>query len=255
MTKREQPNIDKGLEAYLDGLINEPDREDFEREADSERRAQVNLQTRIDESLRRLFPVNAGSEEHLQEVADAICYQPVALPLYRRPVAWISGLVAAASIAVIITFSSSLNAPRPQPFFSPTPVAELYQKAVKNGFEPYYECRDDARFTAVFARRQGIPLQLLPMPDGSRMLGLSYPGGLSRNTTAMLCEVDEQPVMVFVDRLEKDQEVADRQAVPSIEWNVFRSVRDGLVFYEVSPFEVPRVAKYLVVASTPLEGQ
>ncbi len=87
------------------------------------------------------------------------------------------------------------------------------------------------------------------------MLGLSYPGGLSRNTTAMLCEVDEQPVMVFVDRLGKDEEVADRQAVPSIEWNVFRSVRDGLVFYEVLPFEVLRVAKYLVVASMPLEGK
>ena len=106
MTKREQPNIDKGLEAYLNGLINEPEREDFEREADSERCAQVNLQASIDESLRRLFPVNAGSEEHLQEVADAICYQPAALPLYRRPVAWISGLVAAASIAVIIIFPS-----------------------------------------------------------------------------------------------------------------------------------------------------
>ena len=76
------------------------------------------------------------------------------------------------------------------------------------------------------------------------MLGLSYAGGLSRDTTAMLCRVDGQPVMVFVDRLANDLPLAwanDKSGV-----HVHRVVRDGLVFYEVTPYESDRVIDYLV---------
>lgn len=78
------------------------------------------------------------------------------------------------------------------------------------------------------------------------MLGLSYPGGLSRDTTAMLCMVDESPVMVFVDRAAADSELAAQVASDS-EINVFRSERDGLVMYEVSELETPRAMEFLDV--------
>ena len=81
------------------------------------------------------------------------------------------------------------------------------------------------------------------MPPGSRMLGLSYAGGLSRDTTAMLCDVDAQPVMVFVDRIAADRP----DLVQSDEdVHVFRSKRHGLVFYEVTPFQHARVVEYLL---------
>jgi len=133
-----------------------------------------------------------------------------------------------------------------QPFFEPRPVAEIYTEIVEAGFEPYYECHDNERFQETFAMRQDVPLRLAQLPQNSRMLGLSYPGGLSRDTTAMLCEVDEQPVMVFVDQLEKDNPLADQNEDSSL--NVFREVRDGLVFYEVTPLERPTMTQYLVLS-------
>jgi hypothetical protein len=76
------------------------------------------------------------------------------------------------------------------------------------------------------------------------MLGLSYPGGLSRDTTAMLCKVDGKPVMVFVDRPSKDQPLAVEHA--DAKTHVFRQERDGLVFYEVTPLDGPKVAGAMV---------
>jgi hypothetical protein len=164
-------------------------------------------------------------------------------------------LAAAASIAGIVAVLNLGDGQRQAPYFAPVPVARLYHEAVSNGFEPYYECRDDERFAAVFARRQGIPLRLNPMPAGSRMLGLSYPGGLSRHTTAMLCEVDGEPVMVFVDRQDADLPTASRRDEDLQDVNVFRVVRDGLVFYEVSPFPGARAVEFLVAAHPPAEAE
>ena len=85
------------------------------------------------------------------------------------------------------------------------------------------------------------------------MLGISYPGGISRETTAMLCEIDNRPVMVFVDRVESDQTSAGLHDGGPPEVHVFCTVRQGLVFYEVSPFERARATEFLVVADTSSE--
>ena len=78
------------------------------------------------------------------------------------------------------------------------------------------------------------------------MLGLSYSGGLSRHTTAMLCVVDEQPVMVFVDRVEADRnQLYDDTLEPPI--TVVRREYRGLVLYEVTPYRQARILDYLVV--------
>src|SRR5262249_13346397 len=129
------------------------------------------------------------------------------------------------------------------PHFEPVPLAQIYKQTVKAGFEPYYECRDDERFAETFESRQGIPLQLSNMPIGSMMKGLCYPGGLSRETTAMLCDVDGAPVMVFVDRDEKDRKGAMKNSDPEL--HVFREERDGLVFYEVTPLDEPTMIEHL----------
>jgi hypothetical protein len=140
------------------------------------------------------------------------------------------------------------------PVFAARPLVDVYREVVADGFEPYYECREADRFADTFARRQGQPLQLLPLPAGVRMLGLSYPGGLSRDTTAMLCHVDGQPVMVFVDRAGADQPTADDRPTTGEgaggATQVFRVERHGLVFYEVTPLALPRVVDFLAPAST-----
>jgi hypothetical protein len=78
-----------------------------------------------------------------------------------------------------------------------------------------------------------VPLRLAEMPDDRRMVGLSYMGGLSRNTTAILCYSQEQPVVVFVDRRENDTSAATEDSDPALQ--VFRQELGDLVLYEVTP--------------------
>jgi hypothetical protein len=77
------------------------------------------------------------------------------------------------------------------------------------------------------------------------MLGLSYAGGLSRDTTAILCLVSGEPVVVFVDRQSVDNAMALSNQNKEI--NIFRREAGDLVLYEVSPLESSQVLDYLVV--------
>lgn len=123
------------------------------------------------------------------------------------------------------------------PFFAPQSLVALHVRTVSEGFTPYYICDNPIRFAQTFAARQGVPLKLADLPEGARMLGLSYLGGLSRDTTAMLGEASAQPVMVFVDRLRTDR----RQGTPrpSRGLRVFRRQLESLVLYEVTPLDHP----------------
>jgi hypothetical protein len=238
------------LEAYLDGVMAEGDRALLESKLkqNPQLSAEVALQSRLDSALTRAFPVVTPSPLHLAALekhwnnatSDA---EPTAIKIHWP---WVVGIASAAAAACLVFAlwmpgTKSYN----KPHFEPTPLAQIYTQTVREGFEPYYECRDDARFADTFAKRQGIALQLTKLPLGSTMKGLSYPGGLSRETTAMLCDVKGQHVMVFVDREEKDQAVAAKKSDPQL--NVFRAERDGLVFYEVTPLEKPTMTEHLVV--------
>ena len=253
----EEPITDQQLDAYLDGLLKPEEREEFEdrlRESSEVVRAEIvreiELQARIDATLGRLFPLQhvpeAGHEELMAQTSPSTQVSPIRLSLLsrlgRKTQAAIVGL--AATCACIIVAWQLEDNTNQTPYFQPKPVALVYQEVVDNGFEPYYECREEDRFAATFLRRQGQALRLAALPDGSQMLGLSYAGGLSRDTTAMLCHIDDQPVMVFVDRLENDRPNALLHEAREIE--VHRVARDGLVFYEVTPFDAARVIDHLV---------
>ena len=161
---------------------------------------------------------------------------------------WVAAtLAAAAAIGGVIASLTWQGPERDGPLFVARPVAELYREAVAAGFEPTYECKEPERFAATFQSRQGQPLQLLAMPARMRMLGLAYTGGLSRNTTAMLCRIDAMPVMVFVDRESADR--PDAAAMTDASLHVFRAAHDGLVFYEVTPLAEPRAMQLLAPAS------
>lgn len=246
MNHPEQPTDDSLLDAYLDDALEPAAREAFEKRLgnDPELAQQVELQRRIDASLVANFPVVEADAQHVQEaIAPLEESEPVILGLPRRRSWW---LAAAAVAGVLLAWGTS-GPRKTDPYFEPTPLAEVYNAAVKQGFEPYYECEDDERFARVFDKRQGVALALLPMPEGSRMLGLSYPGGLSRDTTAMLCRVDDEPVMVFVDNLDADTPLAAEKSAASESLHIFRDEHDGLVFYEVTPFDTPRTMQYLKI--------
>jgi hypothetical protein len=266
MTGSHQPNRDELLEAYLDGLLNDADRAAFEASLrdDPVRRRQVELQMEIDGALDRLYAVETPSHEQLAAaLASAVAsatppaktlpaaYSPQTMASPRGARAYWAGAAVVAA-AIVISVMAALLWTQPTsigPAFTAEPLAAIYHGAVDSGFEPTYECREADRFSDTFQHRQGIPLQLAAMPAGTRMLGLSYVHGLSLNTTAMLCYVDNKPVVVFVDRVKHDQPgIADR---PAEGLHIFRDERDGLVFYEVTPYDEARVTKLLQPVSKP----
>ena len=127
--------------------------------------------------------------------------------------------------------------------FEERPLAELYLETNQRGFRPYYNCEDDKRFADTFEVRQGQPLALGELPVGTRMLGLSYLGGMSRNTTAMLGEVDSARVIVFVDTVENRDRLMTA-ASPESELQIFIEEKNGLIFCEVTPLEAPMFIKH-----------
>lgn len=240
MNDDQSPITEAQFDAYADGLMSPSEREAFEARlrAEPEWAAKLEADRQLDAALRRQFP---AAEPRALEL-ERLLAQNGRVVARRR---WLqAGLLAAAALAGVIAASQFLGDSKLKPFFQPRPVVDIYHEAVASGFEPYYECHDDARFAATFRQRQGMVLHLAAMPAGTGMLGLSYPGGMSRDTTAMLCKVDDKPVMVFVDRVENDQAIAGENKDPEL--RIEREVRDGLVFYEVAPKGSPSVLDYLV---------
>ena len=97
--------------------------------------------------------------------------------------------------------------------------------------------------------RQGQGLLLANMPEGSKMVGLTYCGGISRYTTTMLARVNGSPVMVFVDRASADTHPASPSEESGL--HLFRKEAGPLVFYELTPLDRPRVMDYLYPADVP----
>ncbi|MEM1069470.1 MAG: hypothetical protein AAGI63_11280, partial [Planctomycetota bacterium] len=124
--------------------------------------------------------------------------------LRRRSILIVSSLAASALIAIasLWYFQDDNDAV----VFRPRPLAMVYGDMVHLGFEPYYVCDDLQRFQDVMSHRHG---QLLSLSnEGNRlMLGLSYPGGWTPETTAILFQVMDQPVVVFVDKSPPPEEL------------------------------------------------
>lgn len=246
MTDEKHENNDGRLGAFLDHLLSDDEQELFLR--DSENRQELllekELQTKIDESLRRIYRFNRPNENQPTEIVPEVEFARSGhANIWRRQN--LVRIAVAASLfllAGVVIWQFSQNH-RTAPVFQPRPLAEVYKDTVERGFKPYYHCDDEKRFAEVFAMRHGQPLGLATLPPGRRMLGISYLGGLSRKTTAMLCEVDNRYVIVFVENAENDQpEIALANDDPNL--NVFSVSKNGLVFYEVSPFRASQMIDY-----------
>ncbi len=248
-----KPLSDELIEAYLDDTLDAAQRAAVEEalRADPERQRQVELQGRIDASLQRLFVAKAPADHRVAAMLESATgpARRTPLKLVRYAGAAAATLAAAAALGWLFVAQPLSRSRSSNPYFAARPVVDLYRDAEANGFEPTYQCEEADRFADTFERRQGVPLKLLKLPVGMRMLGLSYPGGLSADTTAMLCLIDGQRVMVFVDRLSADRTSASDSTIKKL--HVFRHERDGLVFYEVTPLDRPRAIDYLAPLSNP----
>lgn len=245
------------LEKYLDGLLDQKQSAEF---LDSVRNdpvisSQIKLQSSIDDAMRRGYSLSSSDAQSIQEKVGSMFSSAATTvehpdrtntqtsspeyaasnPLFKMALA--ACLLVAIGIGV---WNMSSNAPVGA-HFEPEPLALLYNETLDQGFRPYYHCEDMPRFADTFESRQGVRLTLGQMPDDTRMLGLSYLGGISRDTTAMLGKVGEEEVMVFVDVVENRDQVLENR-VPGL--NSFVEEKHGLVFVEVSPLETARMIQH-----------
>ena len=205
--------------------------------------AEVELQKRIDESLRRSFATVAVPESLLAKLRENAPTARTVPTMRRRH----SLLAVAASVAALVWgvlgwqyLSNNSKTSRYDPNL---PLATIYEAQVATGFQPKWVCDDDREFASTFLTRQGQGLLLAAMPEGSKMVGLTYCGGISRYTTTMLARVGNTPVMVFVDRISADTHPLPPSGETKLQ--LFRKELGSLVLYELTPLDKPRVMDYL----------
>lgn len=249
MSRGERKISAERLEAYLDDRLSSEEKAEFERQlsAEADTARQVESQRQIDDRLRQLFSPSEIQPGHVGELlamdrsAERRSELPPKMVSRRFLLACVGGL--AATLACGLLAWQWLLQPRLEPYFRPRPLAALYREAVDAGFRPYYFCEDEARFRLTFTKRQNVPVLLAEMPSDRHMVGLSYLGGLSRDTTAILCYSQEQPVVVFVDRRENDTSKATENSDSGL--HVFRQELGDLVLYEVTPLGSATIVDFL----------
>lgn len=240
------------LDAYMDDALTEPDRDRMAREISGrqELQVEVELQRRLDQSLRRQFAPRTIPEDLLAKLREDAPTLQMTLPMRRRRfVLLVASSAAAALIWGVLGWqylASSSKAPRYNPNL---PLDTIYEAQLEAGFRPMWVCDDDHQFASTFFNRQGQGLLLAAMPEGSKMVGLTYCGGISRYTTTMLARVGDAPVMVFVDRLSADTH--PRLPPGETKLHLFRKELGSLVLYELTPLEMPLVMDYLYSAQVP----
>jgi len=243
------------LERYLDGLLDEAERAAFEAELaeDPALRAQASLQEKVDGALAAALAagapdpdaVLARARSEAEGGAGGAGGEGAGQVLRPRWIRYLAPLVAAAVLAVVAGLALQSGA-GPEPDY-PTgaallPPAELYQGAVAQGFAPQWVCETDEEFATYTERYLGRPLALGETGPDVEALGLSTLRLLSPQTLALLARVDGEPVLVLVDRVERDRAL---ELPPEAALTLHRREADGLVLYELTPLAAPRVFEAL----------
>lgn len=248
------------LELYLDGQLS------GERAAHAEARiaerpalqAVVQQQARIDDALKRNFQPPAVSDDFLaQLLADpAETQQPAVVapadPLRQRRRRLFSVLAVAASLVLCTGIGLQIwrSLLPPAGGYGIRHVAQIYDDAVRSGFEPDWLCEDDQEFAQTFADRQGQGLLLDTLPKEVRMAGLAYLDGFTLQATSMFAYVGDQPVLVLVARTPLVPAAAIEPS-PERDVSIFTREIGGLTIVEVSPLDEPRVMDSLRIAEVP----
>ena len=248
MTSNEADDLQ--MDRYLDGLMSTQESAQFLKTVDKDLLQQArDMQSQIDGSLKRMVSFEGFNKDDLaMQFAGAteLAVEPgkqAASGFLNKPsvrVAVAAAVLLAASLGIWFNSGSGLI----KPATGVRSLAAVYTEKVDSGFEPYYFCDDDVRFANTFESRVGQALVLAELPANAEMLGISWLGGISRNTTAMLCKVDEQKVVVFVDRSDEPGQSVATVDVDQDGLNVFVVEKNGLVFCEVTPLESPRMIEY-----------
>ncbi len=241
MTEPSLPQPEQTLEAYLDGLLEGPDREAFERRIDEQPdlQAAVRQHRAVDSALKRV--IGPPPVARLDPAGDGA--GPARTPAtggWRLAVKRLA--VAAALAGGVFGTWQIYSVLRPdsggyQPMAWRT-LETVYRDEIKSGFEPSWVCENDEEFGDSFSKSHGQRLLLAQLPDRVSALGLAYCNSITLKTTYLLATVEDEPVIVFVDRRDRD---AGQTLSPGSDLNLYSRHVGSLVLYELSPLDQPRL--------------
>jgi hypothetical protein len=161
----------------------------------------------------------------------------------------VAGLAAAVALIGVNLVSPGLSGgpqgPRVYPVAYVSPAA-LYQSTVAAGFKPDEVCTTDDQFRSWVQSKYGEPLAPAAHPDGVQYVGWSYAKAISPYTGVLLARVDNQPVLVLVDRAASQQHTPAPQDMPA-GLHLHHATIGALSLYEVSPFAEPRITPILAI--------
>jgi anti-sigma factor RsiW len=262
------------LDLYLDGVLSPQEKADFERDAAANPALQTHLDLaravqasmarrcappmalhldRLDEAVKRA-ETTRGTPTDNSEAAAVQAPAPAPIPIARGvPSAiaasrrgpgwrrWVGYAVAAMiGIVGVVWWSNSVPDPEARRVLT---AGEVMAATMEGGFKPTFVCKDDAEFVATVKNRFGKGL-LLASTETISVLGWAYSDTyaadiVSKNTLVLMAKVEGREVLMFMDRA-PGEHVLKAGNVPT-GYRLFTKTHCGLVLYELTPFDSPRL--------------
>jgi hypothetical protein len=262
------------LEMYLDGMLKGDQLVSFQRMLadDPSLRAEVDLQHRINASLKREFayeppahkitlPSNDAPALRLDRTSEAASLH-AGQPATKRhaPNRRLQWLLAAAAMLALVVGVQRVFFPSGQPAFE-TPD-RTHARLVNLGFQPEFVCTTDPEFQATVREQFGEALSLAPLAPGAgadpiQLVGWAYGDNytsriLGERTLVLMARVSGEPVIVLIDHLSNDR-VLRLDDASRLSLN--RARIGQLVVYEVSPLPEPALLPRLINPDNPSDKQ
>lgn len=243
------------VDLYLDGQLDASQRETLEQRIAQEPtlRAEIDAQSTVDESLRRLFPVPTADRVLARVHGHTIAGAAVAKPGARSGGASRGfALVAAVVIGAlgIWRIASFLN-PEPPPGserYRWRDLQTVYYDEIDAGFNPHWVCKSDEEFASTFRDRFRQGLLLDSVPEYVTPIGLTYCNSLSEQTVYLLARVRGKPVIAFVDNAENEKAT---RLPSSASLHLYRREVGRLTVYELSPLDQPFLLEHFYDPDAP----
>lgn len=232
------------LIAYVEGQMSADQRAAFEKTlAESpELRVQLDLMRRADESIAHSFaaPGFVKIDFNAARATAAMQSRATSSPLKR----WggLIGVAIAAALLVVAALQLPMFSGKAREVLT---LSGLYDRQVKNGFQPTFVCNNDAEFVDYTQKSFGLPL--LAQGDSSvQIVGWTYDTaqgyndlGLSDKAQIVLARVENQPVLLLMDKGEAKGPKIDKNARGRLQ--VFERNVGGVDVFEITPLSKPMV--------------
>jgi hypothetical protein len=244
------------LDRYVDGLMTDSERAQFEREleASPELRKHLAAQSRLDNELGSMFAFEQRQIDFSAATPDADRDALAPIPIPRTSVdAWARtspfarlkwiGLAAAVLLIGAGVWSTYVHLTTPT-FDRIIQPGELYAEMKARGFPVEFVCTTDAEFAKAISDRFGQGLVLAQTPGLSALgwaYGDNYNGTILGPKTLVLITSVEPPaaakaerVLVLMDNNGNDRTL---NVPPDSGLRLFRRETERLVLYEITPLD------------------